>query len=68
MVEVLQISNPDASADTSCKDATLREAAFALRMEVFVGEQKCDPENELDEHDSTCMHWVALKVSPTIFG
>ena len=47
------------------------EAAFALRQQVFVGEQKCDASREIDEWDSKiggeagspqplCFHFVAL--------
>lgn len=36
-----------------------REAAFDVRLDVFVEEQGIDPELELDEHDETATHLVA---------
>ncbi|WP_254528566.1 GNAT family N-acetyltransferase [Natrinema gelatinilyticum] len=36
-----------------------REAAFAVRHEVFVDEQGVDEELECDEHDETAVHVVA---------
>lgn len=38
-----------------------RAAAFALRHEVFVVEQGVPIELELDEHDETALHLVALE-------
>lgn len=38
----------------------LREAAFRLRHEVFVGEQRVPAELERDEHDGGAFHAVAL--------
>jgi predicted GNAT family N-acyltransferase len=37
-----------------------RRAALALRHEVFVGEQGVPPELEIDEHDQTALHLLAL--------
>ncbi len=36
-----------------------RDAAFALRIEVFVNEQNVPPEIELDEEDKTALHIIA---------
>ena len=36
------------------------ESAFALRFQVFVGEQSIAPGEELDEADATATHAVAL--------
>ncbi|MEQ8599680.1 MAG: GNAT family N-acetyltransferase [Devosia sp.] len=38
----------------------LCNAAFALRREVFVWEQKVPPEEEHDEHDLAATHFVAV--------
>jgi predicted GNAT family N-acyltransferase len=38
-----------------------RAAAFALRHEVFVSEQGVPVELEIDEHDETALHLVALQ-------
>lgn len=40
--------------------STLCNAAFALRREVFVWEQKVPEEEEHDSHDLTAAHYVAL--------
>lgn len=40
--------------------STLCNAAFALRREVFVWEQKVPEEEEHDAHDLTATHFVAL--------
>jgi predicted GNAT family N-acyltransferase len=40
--------------------STLCGAAFALRRDVFVHEQKVPPEEELDAHDVTATHLVAI--------
>jgi predicted GNAT family N-acyltransferase len=40
--------------------STLCNAAFALRREVFVWEQKVPEEEEHDEYDLTARHYVAL--------
>ncbi len=37
-----------------------RQAAFAIRMRVFVQEQGVPVEEELDEHDATATHALAL--------
>ncbi len=37
-----------------------QEAAFHVRTEVFVVEQGCPPEEELDEYDAVAQHFVAL--------
>jgi len=42
------------------RDEAERRAAFALRHEVFVGEQGVPAELELDEHDDAALHLVAL--------
>ncbi len=36
------------------------EACFAIRLEVFVGEQGVPPEDELDELDDAALHILAL--------
>ncbi|KAI9372618.1 acyl-CoA N-acyltransferase [Aspergillus egyptiacus] len=38
--------------------------AFAVRLEVFVDEQKCPPEIEIDEDDARCWHWVIYNTTP----
>ncbi|RYE36459.1 MAG: GNAT family N-acetyltransferase, partial [Hyphomicrobiales bacterium] len=40
--------------------STLSNAAFALRKEVFVWEQKVPEEEELDSYDLTASHYVAV--------
>ncbi len=35
--------------------------AMALRMEVFVDEQRVPPEEELDDHDAEALHWLLLE-------
>lgn len=40
--------------------STLSNAAFALRKEVFVWEQKVPAEEELDSYDLTATHYVAV--------
>lgn len=40
--------------------STLCNAAFALRREVFVWEQKVPEEEEHDSYDLTAAHYVAL--------
>ncbi len=40
--------------------STLCNAAFALRREVFVWEQKVPEEEENDEYDLTATHFVAI--------
>ena len=40
--------------------STLANAAFALRREVFVWEQKVPEEEELDSYDLTAIHYVAV--------
>jgi predicted GNAT family N-acyltransferase len=37
-----------------------KEACFAIRRDVFVGEQKVPLEYELDEYDQTALHFLAL--------
>ncbi|WP_242337068.1 MULTISPECIES: GNAT family N-acetyltransferase [Anaeromyxobacter] len=39
----------------------LREQAYALRHDVFVGEQRVPVELERDEHDDAAFHVVALE-------
>ena len=41
------------------RDEAERRAAFALRREVFVGEQGVRPEAEFDAYDRTATHLVA---------
>lgn len=36
-----------------------REDAFRVRMTVFVEEQKVPPEEELDAHDETAIHFIS---------
>ena len=36
------------------------QAAFALRIQVFVLEQSVPEDEELDEYDSTAMHAIAI--------
>jgi predicted GNAT family N-acyltransferase len=36
------------------------EKAYAIRVQVFVKEQKVPQENELDELDPECLHWMVL--------
>jgi predicted GNAT family N-acyltransferase len=38
-----------------------RDAALALRHDVFVDEQGVPPELEIDEHDETALHLIALQ-------
>lgn len=40
--------------------STLSNAAFALRKEVFVWEQKVPEQEELDSYDLTAIHYVAV--------
>lgn len=40
--------------------STLSNAAFALRKEVFVWEQKVPEQEELDSYDLTATHYVAV--------
>lgn len=42
------------------RDEAELEAARALRVEVFCGEQGVSREEEFDEHDATALHLVAL--------
>jgi predicted GNAT family N-acyltransferase len=42
------------------RDDAERRGALALRHEVFVDEQGVPPELEIDEHDTTALHLVAL--------
>jgi ElaA protein len=37
------------------------EACMAIRMEVFVREQNVPAEIEIDEHDATALHFLALR-------
>jgi predicted GNAT family N-acyltransferase len=32
----------------------------AIRFTVFVEEQNCDPQLEMEEIDKTCQHWLAI--------
>ena len=43
-----------------------RQAAFAVRMRVFVEEQGVPVEEELDDHDATAIHVLAVLNSSTI--
>lgn len=38
-------------------------SARAIRMEVFVAEQHCDPANEVDSTDTTAQHFVAFNAA-----
>jgi predicted GNAT family N-acyltransferase len=40
--------------------STLANAAFAVRREVFVWEQKVPQEEELDQYDLSATHYVAI--------
>ena len=42
------------------RDARERAAAMALRHEVFVGEQRVPPEEEIDAADASAVHLVAV--------
>ena len=42
------------------RDARERDAAMALRHEVFVGEQGVPPEAEIDSADATAIHIIAV--------
>ncbi len=42
------------------RDARERDAAMALRREVFVGEQGVPPEEEIDAADASAIHIVAV--------
>ena len=42
------------------RDARERDAAMALRREVFVGEQGVPPEEEIDSADASAIHIVAV--------
>ncbi len=44
-----------------------REAAFALRLRVFVEEQKVPPEEELDAYDLTATHFL-IRAEPSPEG
>lgn len=37
------------------------DQAYHVRMTVFVEEQKVPPEEELDEHDKTCFHFIGFE-------
>lgn len=41
--------------------STLCNAAFALRREVFVWEQKVPEEDEMDDYDLTATHFAAIE-------
>ena len=43
------------------RDAEEVRAALALRLEVFVVEQSVPVEEEVDEHDDTALHLVAVE-------
>jgi ElaA protein len=42
------------------------KAAWAVRVKVFVEEQKVPPEMELDEYDKTAAHFAAVDVDEVI--
>lgn len=46
--------------------STLSNAAFALRKEVFVWEQKVPEEEELDSYDLTATHYVVVAVGNVV--
>ncbi|UJL47644.1 GNAT family N-acetyltransferase [Virgibacillus sp. NKC19-16] len=35
--------------------------AYHVRMTVFVDEQKVPPEEEVDDHDKTCLHFIGYE-------
>ncbi len=43
------------------RDAEERQAALALRVRVFVGEQGVPVEEEVDDHDTRATHLVAVE-------
>lgn len=46
--------------------STLCNAAFALRREVFVWEQKVPEEEEHDHYDMTAIHYVAVSAGEVV--
>lgn len=50
----------------TARDNAEVEAARDLRVRVFIGEQGVDASEELDEHDATATHIVALDESRVI--
>jgi predicted GNAT family N-acyltransferase len=44
------------------------EAAKAVRFTVFCDEQGFPPSEELDEHDATARHWVAVSAANEVVG
>jgi predicted GNAT family N-acyltransferase len=37
-----------------------RQACFAIRRAVFIEEQQIDEAEEWDDHDATCLHYLAI--------
>jgi predicted GNAT family N-acyltransferase len=54
------MSRTDSIFVARAKTPEEREACFAIRREVFVGEQKVPPEYEYDDHDKVALHFLAL--------
>ena len=50
------------------RDARERDAAMALRREVFVEEQGVPPEEEIDPADARALHLVAVDDDGTVVG
>ncbi|MCC5920259.1 MAG: GNAT family N-acetyltransferase [Cyclobacteriaceae bacterium] len=46
----------------------LREIAFNIRQEVFVKEQKVDPEDEYDEYEENSRHFLAWDEDSNALG
>lgn len=44
------------------------EQAYAVRLKVFVEEQKVPQENELDDLDAECIHWIVFKENGQAVG
>jgi predicted GNAT family N-acyltransferase len=55
----------------TCREVTCAadwEAAKAVRFAVFCDEQGFSPSEELDEHDATARHWVAVSPAGGVLG
>lgn len=48
------------------KTARERKDAFQVRMTVFVDEQNVPPEEELDAHDETAIHFIGYEQEQTV--
>lgn len=51
---------PDITVIRAPAPSPLLQAAFELRLDVFVGEQKVPVEEEIDADDATATHFVAV--------